>query len=415
MDTAYSDTNTSPVREETELALSQALERLREYEARLRESDRRKDEFLATLAHELRNPLAPLRNGLQIMKLAAGDSEAIAHTRGMMERQLEHLVRLVNDLLDLSRVNRGDLVLRKTPTDIAAVVRAALETARPMIAAAGRTLSVVLPEEVVPMEADLTRLSQVLGNLLDNAVKYTHRNGRIWLKAERSDGEVRISVRDNGAGIASAQLGQVFESFAQMTPSIARAEGGLGIGLSIVKRLVALHGGSVEAHSAGPGTGAEFVVRLPLGATAAPALPAAESSAPGKDSLPSRRILVVDDNMDAATSLALLLEIGGNQLRTAHEGRSALEIAATFRPEVIFLDIGLPGMDGYEVCRRIRAQSWGGGIAILALTGWGQAHDIRQARAAGFDRHLIKPVDVDGIEEVLRDLQSNPGRLRIGA
>jgi signal transduction histidine kinase len=370
----------------------------RETEAVLREADRRKDEFLATLAHELRNPLAPLRNGLQIMRLARHDPPAVEEARGMMERQLQIMVRLIDDLLDVSRVSRGRIDLLKQRVDLAEVVRSALETSRPLIEASGHELTVVLPSDPVYVEADVARLAQVFANLLNNAAKYTRRGGRLRLAVERQDGAAAISVRDNGVGIPADMLSRIFEMFAQVDRSLEKTQGGLGVGLSLVKRLVEMHGGTVEAHSDGPGMGSELVVRLPV--VTPPAEAVAETGAE-RPFFTARRILVVDDNVDAAASLALLLEIMGHETRTAHDGLEALDAAAAFRPQAILLDIGMPNLNGYEVCRRLRAQPWGKGLLVVALTGWGQEEDLRHAREAGFDHHLVKPVEPAALQEIL--------------
>ena len=375
----------------------------KEAEHLLRDVDRRKEEFVATLAHELRNPLAPLRNGLQIMKLASDDREAVNAAREMMERQLEHMVRLVHDLLDMSRISHGSLTLQRRRIDIATVVAAALETSGPLIDLAGHDLVLSLPPHALYVEGDVTRLTQVITNLLDNAIKYTRNGGRIWLSVQARSGQVELSVRDNGVGIPPTMLARVFESFAQVTPSLERTQGGLGIGLSIVKRLIEMHGGTVAAHSDGHGQGSEFIVCLPL-ADVASATDSTSGSAPSTAAHAARRILVVDDNVDSALSLAAILELEGNELCTAHDGMAAVAASAAFKPNVIFLDIGLPELNGYEVCRRIRQQDSGRDAFIVALTGWGQQQDLDMARAAGFDRHLVKPVEIAVIENVLASL-----------
>jgi signal transduction histidine kinase len=368
----------------------------------LREADRRKDEFLATLAHELRNPLAPIRNGLQILRLGRGNHQAEEQARGLIERQVQQMVRLIDDLLDLSRISRGKIELRRERIDLAAAVQSAVETSRPLIEQSGHALTLSLPAEPVFVDADVTRLAQVFANLLNNAAKYTQRGGGdIRLSVEPLGREVAVSVRDNGVGIPAPMLPQVFEMFTQVDRSLERTQGGLGIGLSIVKRLVEMHGGTVEAHSEGRGQGSEFVVRLPA------LTPAAEEPGPRSDGEEPagapvrRRILVADDNVDAAASLAMMLEFMGNEVRTAHDGVAAVEAAAAFRPDVILLDIGMPRLNGYDACRRIREQPWGRGIAIAALTGWGQEEDKRQSREAGFDHHLVKPVEPAALERLL--------------
>lgn len=369
----------------------------------LREQDVRKDEFLATLAHELRNPLAPIRNGLQLMKLARNDGEAVEQSRAMMERQLGHMVRLIDDLLDLSRVSRGNLELKKERVELSAVVRNAVETSRPLIEQMGHDLSLAVPPDPIYVDGDMTRLAQVVSNLLNNAAKYTERGGRIRLSAERQGSDAVVTVEDNGVGIPARMLREVFEMFTQVDRSSERSQGGLRIGLSLVQRLVELHGGSVDARSDGDGRGSAFVVRLPVVLSLAGDRREEDEAEPVRPQS-RRRILVVDDNKDAATSLVLLLRIMGNETETAHDGLEALAVAASFRPDVMLLDIGMPKLNGYEVCRRIRQQAWGKGMVLFALTGWGQEGDQRRSRAAGFDAHLVKPVDPSALEELLTGL-----------
>lgn len=378
---------------------------LRRLAAELSEADRRKDEFLATLAHELRNPLAPIRNGLQVLRLSGDDRSAVAKARGMMERQLAQMVHLVDDLLDVSRISRGKLELRRERIALATVLNNAVETSRPVIEACGHELAVQVPPEPVVLDADATRLGQVFANLLNNAAKYSDRGGRISLSAARQDGEVVVRVRDTGVGIPPDMLPKVFEMFTQVDRSLERSQGGLGIGLTLVKVLVELHGGSVEARSDGPGQGSEFVVRLPVEPTAVPvAGPPSES---GERAGPpgTCRILVADDNVDSAASLALMLKIMGHEVRTANDGLQAVEVAAAFRPDVILLDIGMPNLNGYEACRRIR-EGPGEGAVLVALTGWGQDEDRRRSREAGFDHHLVKPVDPVALAKLLASLKA---------
>jgi PAS domain S-box-containing protein len=376
-------------------------ENLRRLAAELAETDRLKTEFLATLAHELRNPLAPLSNGLQLMRMAA-DPQALEEARGMMERQLKHLVRLVDDLLDIARISSGKMELRKQRTDLNAVLASAVETSMPLVRTAGHTLSVQLSDENLEVVADATRIAQVVSNLLNNAVKYTPDGGRIELAARREDGEAVVTVTDTGIGIAPQALPQVFEMFTQVGPKLERAPGGLGIGLALVRRLVELHGGRVLAESPGMGGGSTFTVRLPL---AAPVADAAAAAAPlsGEaiaSSAPAFRVLVVDDNVDAAESLAALLELQGHATRVAHDGNQALAAAHDFRPEIVFLDIGMPGKDGYQVARELRRQPETRQAVLVALTGWGAQDDRARTRNAGFDHHLTKPAglaDVEGL------------------
>ena len=379
-------------------------------EQELREAGRRKDEFLALLAHELRNPLAPLRNGLQVMRLAGDDANAVARARAMMERQLAHMVRLIDDLLDVSRIGRHKMELRRARVGLADVVDNAVETARPVIEAAGHNLCVSLPPEPVLLDADLTRLAQVLSNLLTNSAKYTKSGGHIWLTAERRGDEVVASVRDTGIGIPAEALPHVFDMFSQVDRSIERSTGGLGIGLALVKGLVEMHGGTVEAESDGPGKGSTFTVRLPaLGASDGPM----SATSPGDDRLLSvskRRILVVDDNQDSARTMSGLLTLLGHEVRTAFDGMEAVEAAQQFVPEVILMDVGMPRLNGYEAARRIREQPWGRDVIIIALTGWGQAGDRLQSREAGCDDHLVKPVNLPDLEKLLAELEESMTR-----
>ncbi len=367
-------------------------------EQSLREADRRKDEFLAMLAHELRNPLAPLRNALEVLKLPDADPADAARMRAVMERQVEHLVRLVDDLLDVSRIMRGKIALRKEVVELAAVVMRAVETAQPLIEARAHELSVKVDDGAVPLEGDLVRLAQVVSNLLHNAAKYTEPGGRISLEARREGAEVVLCVRDNGVGIPPEVLPHVFDLFVQADRSMARSQGGLGIGLTVVKRLVELHGGRVEARSEGPGRGSEFIVRLPAAEGPKPA----PKPRPAPDGQPAarRRALVVDDNADAAESLAVLLRSAGHEVRTAYDGPSALAAARDLRPEVVLLDLGLPGMDGCEVARRLRQLEGLQGALLVALTGYGSEEDRRRSKEAGFDRHLVKPVDPAELREL---------------
>jgi PAS domain S-box-containing protein len=366
----------------------------------LREQDRRKDEFLATLAHELRNPLAPIRTGLHVLRMTSDAAQA-QKTREMMERQLGHMVRMVDDLLDVSRITLGKVKLTPELTDFRSVLHSAVETTRSMIEAAGHEFAVRLPKEPLPLHVDSTRLSQVFANLLNNAAKYTPPQGRIQLSAEVESDLLVVRVSDSGLGIPKDMLPKVFDMFTQVGHSIDRSQGGLGIGLTLVRRLVEMHGGSVEADSAGANSGSTFTVRLPLAGSDKEQDGAASiaSVPPGPVAL---RVLVVDDNVDGAEALAMLLELNGHQARLAHDGREALSAAAEFRPHVVFLDIGLPEMNGYEVARTLRAQSLTPEPTLVALTGWGTEEDRRQAQSAGFDRHLVKPVDTTKVMEVLK-------------
>jgi PAS domain S-box-containing protein len=386
-----------------------AVENTRLYQA-LREGDRRKDEFLATLAHELRNPLAPIRNSLEILKMPRVDTTTAQQTRDMMERQVHHLVRLVDDLLDVSRVMRGKIELRKEPVELATVLARAVETAKPLIEVQGHQLEISVSKESLLLDADPVRLAQVVGNLLTNSAKYTEANGHIWLTAQREEDKAVVRVRDTGIGIAPDMLPHVFELFVQADHTSTKAQGGLGIGLTLVKNLVEMHGGGVEARSAGLGKGCEFVVRLPLMALRTEKLNDEEITEPNQSAPKSgHRLLVVDDNQDAAMSLALLLKLQGHEVRVANDGQSALEIASTFRPSVIFLDIGMPVMDGYEVARRLRQQPGLEKVVLVALTGWGQKDDRRRSREAGFDHHLVKPAEAKMLEALLAELTESKG------
>jgi PAS domain S-box-containing protein len=376
------------------------ITRQKQVEEELRVADQRKNEFLATLAHELRNPLAPIRNGLEIMRLTHTGGESAERAREMMDRQLQQMVRLIDDLLDLSRISRGKIQLKREPIDLAAALRCALEVSEPLIDGAGHELNVSAPADALLVDGDLTRLSQIFSNLLNNAAKYTNPGGRIWLTVRRTAGEAIVSVRDNGVGVPAAMLPKIFDMFAQVDHSLQRAQGGLGIGLSIARRLAEMHGGSIEARSEGPGAGSEFIVKLPLleGAPGRREKPAPSQHAARRTGL---RVLVADDNEDAAASLATVLTISGHDVQIARDGREALEAAARFQPQVALLDIGMPHLDGYEVCRRLRGQPDGGRLLIIALTGWGQADDRRRSEEAGFDEHLVKPADVRAIEALL--------------
>jgi PAS domain S-box-containing protein len=365
----------------------------------LREANRRKDEFLATLAHELRNPLAPLRNGLQVMKLSGHDVKAVETSRVMMERQIEAMVRLIDDLMDVNRISRGKIDLRRQRIDVARIVRQAVETSQPLIESGRHTLTVDLPKEPLVVDGDETRLAQVLSNLLNNAAKYTEPGGRIRVAAERRNGKAVISVKDTGVGIPKTMLPRVFDLFTQVDKSLEKAQGGVGIGLSLVKGLVELHGGHVEAKSEGPGKGSEFIVRLAVVDEAADPAPKPEKSMTGQ--LGGYRVLVADDNVDSATSLAMLLRLMGNEVHTAHDGLQAVVVARELQPDLALLDIGMPKLNGYETCQRIREEAGGRKVLMVALTGWGQDEDIRRSHLAGFDRHLVKPVEPAALEKLL--------------
>jgi two-component system, chemotaxis family, CheB/CheR fusion protein len=376
----------------------------KEAEAALEESARQKDEFLAVLAHELRNPLAPIRTALELMRLAAGNPAVREKAHTVMARQLKQLVRLVDDLLDVSRITRGKIGLHRERVDVGAVIQNAVETSRPFIEAAGHDLTVTLPPEPVYIDADPTRLAQVFANLLNNAAKYTDSSGAIHLAAERHDNSVTVRVRDTGIGIPADMLSHIFEMFTQVDRSLERTHGGLGIGLTLAKRLVEMHGGTIEARSEGAGCGSEFIVQLP--AVAIDPAEGADKLSRGAEGLaaPPRRILVVDDNRDAADSLALALQIKGHQVRTAHDGVAAIDAVAEFRPDVVLLDIGMPRLNGHDVARHLRHRHGTERPVLIALTGWGQDEDRRRSHEAGFDHHLVKPADPAVLEALLASI-----------
>lgn len=386
-----------------EAALQESEVQLRERAAQLAEADRRKDEFLAVLSHELRNPLAPIRNGLEAMRLSSGDVAAMEQARSMMERQLGHLVHLVDDLLDVSRITHGKVQLRRERAELAAIVDIAVESSRVAVEEGDHALTISLPPEPVYVDADVTRLAQVFANLLNNAARYTPRGGQISLRAERRNESMVVTVTDTGIGIPAEALPRVFDMFSQVDRSVEKAAGGLGIGLALVKALVEMHGGTVEASSAGQGQGSEFFVTLPV----APDGPAQVRSQRGvQRSSGKQRILVADDNHDSADSLAMLLRISGHEVHTCYDGLEGLEAVVRLRPEVVLLDIGMPKLNGHEVCRQIRAQPWGRTVTVIAVTGWGDEQTRSRAKEAGFDRHLTKPVDYSALTELLTRLRA---------
>ena len=384
-------------------ARKQSEETLRKLASDLEEADRRKTEFLATLAHELRNPLAPIRSGLSVMRLKGDNAASVARVREMMERQVSHMVHLIDDLLDIARISGGKLELKKERADLRGVLASAVETSLPLIETGRHELSVDVPAHAVPVEADVTRIAQVVANLLNNAAKYTPNGGRIGLSLRVEGSEALIAVSDNGIGIPQDELLSVFEMFSQVGHHLERAQGGLGIGLSLVRRLVDMHGGSVAAASGGPHAGSTFTVRLPLadGAqdTLVQAVPQSTEGAVG-----GARILVVDDNVDAAMTLSMILEACGYTTQVAHGGEEALAAAQAFRPQVAFLDIGMPGMDGYETARAMRRLEGLEDVTLVALTGWGAESDRRKSNEAGFDQHLTKPVQLDVVQDLLAKL-----------
>jgi PAS domain S-box-containing protein len=378
-----------------------SLDEKRAAEAALQEADRRKDEFIATLAHELRNPLAPMRTVLDLLRLKEFEDPQVIWARDVLERQMTHMSSLVDGLLDVSRINEGKIALDKRRLSLASAMEHAAEALQPSIVASSHIFLVELPDEPILLDADSTRLSQIIQNLLNNSSKYTPPGGTIWLRGKRDGNEAVISVRDTGIGIAKEHLPSLFEIFSQLTPGLQRAQGGLGIGLSLVRALTGLHGGTVSASSAGEGLGSEFVVRLPLSADQRPLeMP---DRAPRVTGTKPHRILVIDDNEDAAISLAMLLDAEAHVTRTALDGKTGLQIAEDFLADVIILDIGLPDLDGYEIARLIRGRPWGRDTVLIALTGWGQEKDKQRAEAAGFDFHFTKPVDLGRLLVVLNE------------
>jgi PAS domain S-box-containing protein len=395
----------SPLRNDTgdvigACCVVQDTTQLKQAELALKEADRRKDEFLATLAHELRNPMAPIRSGLQILRLTGSSNKPAEHIHGMLERQVNQLIRLVDDLLEISRITGGKIELRREPVDLAVALHNAVETSRALIDAGGHQLTISLSHELLMLHADPVRITQIIANLLNNAAKYTDHGGQIWLTARREGSEAVVSVRDNGMGIPRSMLSQIFDMFTQAERTYGRAHGGLGIGLTLVRTLAEMHGGSVEARSEGPGKGSEFLVRLPL-AHRQDAPHSNNRQAQPTDALSGCRILVVDDNADAADSLGMLLGIYGAEVRIVRDGPAALAALDTYRADVVLLDIGMPGMDGHEVARRVREKAECSNVTLIALSGWGQEEDRRLSREAGIDHHLVKPVDIAALERLL--------------
>jgi PAS domain S-box-containing protein len=381
------------------------IEELQERTRTLKEADRRKDEFLAMLAHELRNPLAPIYNAVRVMRLLGPEDGNMQWARDVIERQVQHMSRLVDDLLDVSRITRGKITLRKEIVEVVTLIACAVEMSRPFIDTRHHELTVSMPPEPLCVTGDPTRLAQVLGNLLNNAAKFTEEGGKIRLTVVREDEDVVITVSDTGIGIPPELLPQVFDLFTQGQQLLDRSQGGLGIGLTLVRELAEMHGGSVHARSAGLRQGSEFMVRLPLvtpnrserGADSTPRL---GMLPPQRSRAATCRVLVVDDNVDAAQSLALCLQVMGYEVQARHDGPAALEAAETFRPRIVLLDIGLPGMNGYEVARCLR-QRVSDHLALIAMTGFGQQRDRRRAQQAGFDRYVVKPVDPEALEKLL--------------
>jgi signal transduction histidine kinase len=388
---------------------------LKAYAEALMEADRRKDEFLATLAHELRNPLSPIRNGLDILRAAPGAPNA-EEIRDMMDRQLSHLVRLVDDLLDVSRVSQGKIELRKARIALSDVFKTAIEASHPLISAGRHELILDLPEAEIWLDADLTRLSQVVSNLLNNAAKYTPDGGKLVLSARRDGDEASIAVSDNGVGIPSDMLPRVFDLFTQVRDNLHRSHGGLGIGLALVKQLVEIHGGTIRAESAGAGKGSSFRLRLPVAASALATSAAAEPSSPVPPQQEAAlKVLVVDDNLDVARTVGWMIETIGHEYRLVHEGKLAVQTAQEYRPHAILLDINMPGMDGFAVCRALREQTLFDDTVIIAQTGWGQTQARSDAGASGFDHHLVKPVNMNRLEQLLAGILSARRNSHAGA
>jgi signal transduction histidine kinase/CheY-like chemotaxis protein len=375
----------------------------RDWEQAQLEADQRKDEFLATLAHELRNPLSPIRTGIELLKLSSDDPQVLVDVSDMMERQTRHLVRLVDDLLDVSRITRGKLELRRDVVLLGDVVREAVERVRPLIEQSEHSLELALPTAPLRLHADASRLTQVFANLLDNAAKYTPRGGRIRISAESVDGYVKVTVADNGIGIPTNRLDAVFDLYSQISGAKLNGHSGLGIGLTLVKRLVEMHGGTVTADSDGS-SGSRFTIQLPLLEQAEVAKPKQLPAEPCQ--LPSRRILIADDNHDALETLCRLVKLMGHEVRGASDGESALEAGRLFLPEIVLLDLGMPRLNGLEAARRLRAEPWGAETYLVAVTGWGQREDRRRTQEAGFDEHLVKPVELAQLQSLLQRLAS---------
>jgi CheY-like chemotaxis protein/two-component sensor histidine kinase len=363
-------------------------------------ADRSKNEFLAILAHELRNPLAPIRTAVQILNREGTLAPESQWALSAIERQVRQMARLIDDLVDVARMSTNRFELRKERVDLAVVLRLAVETSGSLLRAGGQEFTTVVPDDPIHLDADPIRLAQAVSNCLNNAAKFTDRGGHIWLTAERAGGDAVITVRDTGVGISRAMLPHVFEMFTQGEQTRARTFGGLGIGLTLVKRLVEMHGGTVAAESTGLGTGSTFVLRLPAVLDSSHC-PQPQAEGPAHMSPPSLRILVVDDNRDAADSLAMLLRATGNDIRTAYDGLEAVQVASEFRPEVVLLDIGLPKIDGHEVAQRIRKEPWGRQMCLIAVTGWSDETDRARSRASGFNHHLVKPLDTGHLAQLL--------------
>jgi CheY-like chemotaxis protein/two-component sensor histidine kinase len=375
----------------------------------LKQADRLKDQVLAMLAHELRNPLAPIRNCLLVIRQAGGDPDLLEQVLEMAERQVQHMTRLLDDLLDVSRINQGRIVLRPEEVDLAPLTRRAVDALKPLYEERRLRLTVELPSQPIRITGDPTRLEQVVNNLLNNAAKYTEPGGHVELTVQHEGAEVVLRIHDNGIGIPPEMLSRIFDLFVQVERRVRRSQGGVGIGLTLVRKLVELHGGTVEAFSPGPGHGSEFVVRLP-----ARSPKSGDRRTPAKEpdflnnSESRHRVLVVDDNVDAAVSLGMLLRLAGQEVRVAYDGATALRQAQEFQPHLVLLDIGMPGMDGYEVCRHMRQELGMDQTTVVALTGWGQDEDRRRSQEAGFNHHIVKPVEPSALRRLLDDLATDP-------
>src|SRR5688572_30049960 len=398
------DTANRKLRREKASELAELNEQLQKKNRELVEADRRKDDFLAILGHELRNPLAPISNAIEILQRIGPQEPRMSQMRELIDRQVRHMARLVDDLLDVSRITQDKIILKSERLDLCTLVKRAVETLMPAISARGHEVVVNVPDEPLSASGDAVRLSQVLGNLINNAAKYTPDGGRIEVSLAREDGRAKISVRDNGIGIEAGYLEHVFELFGQVRNPRPHSHDGLGIGLALVQRLVEMHEGRVEVRSGGPGKGSEFVIHLPLlqGGSAGAAVPAREQSA--DNGWAGRRVLVVDDAADCRDSLALMLQMAGSEVRTAHDGLDALDVATGFEPAIVLMDIRMPKMDGYEAAKRLRAGPGGGELILVALTGWGQPEHLEKSRLAGFDAHLTKPVEAEKLLQLLASL-----------
>jgi len=400
----HAEARLSELNESLDRRVTERTEELQASDAQLREAGRRKDEFLATLAHELRNPLAPVRNAMEIIRRKGSSTPETAWASDLIERQVQAMSRLIDDLMDVSRINQGKIDLQREPVALAKILQDAVEATQPLIDEFGHHLALGLPRQDLWVDADPTRLTQALMNLLNNAAKYMDRGGRIEVDVLPEPDAVVVTIKDTGIGIAADRLESVFEMFSQVETALSRSRGGLGIGLSLTRRLVEMHGGTVQARSAGLGHGSEFVVRLPLAprqvAEPAPSSnpqPAAAVSTPEA----GLRVLVADDNKDAADTLAMLLEMMGHNVRYVYDGEAAVQEAKQFHPHIVLLDIGMPKLNGYEACREIRAQAGGAAMTIAAITGWGQPEDLLSSSRAGFDHHMVKPVDPVALTELI--------------